>query len=370
VLEGTDLLRGIISDTIFGFMEKKMQVTPSNFTVAEYCQQMAENKIVVNRDYQRSGKVWPPAARSYLIETILLGFPIPKLSLYLKTDLKSRQTLKEIVDGQQRSQAIFNFFQDQLTISTKGKFAGRRFSQLDEQEQAAFIEYQLSVDLFVGATPAELREVFRRMNSYTVPLNSQEKRHATHQGEFKWFMVGMTEKYAQTLKDIGVFSENQLTRMNDAVLLSEIVAAIFDGIVSASDRRIDKMYEEYEKSFPYSHEMENRIDTLFQYIMSWYDIHHTVLMKPYNFYSIALAITHRLDPVKSLQEYHPLESAQPILNDYALANLSSLAVAQESLEDHQKFSTFVEACSAGTNRINQRKVRFQYYSKALESSLI
>ena len=57
----------------------KMQVTPSNFTVAEYCQQMAENKIIINREYQRSGKVWPPAARSYLIKTILLGYPIPKL---------------------------------------------------------------------------------------------------------------------------------------------------------------------------------------------------------------------------------------------------------------------------------------------------
>lgn len=43
------------------------------------------------------------------------------------------------------------------------------------------------------------------MNSYTVPLNSQEKRHAFYQGEFKWFMVEVTRKYAQSLKDIGVF---------------------------------------------------------------------------------------------------------------------------------------------------------------------
>ena len=226
-----------------------MQVTPSNFTVAEYCQQMAENKIIVNREYQRSGKVWPPAARSYLIETILLGYPMPKMALYLKTDLKSRQTLKEIVDGQQRSQAIISFFHDQLSISTKGLFAGRRFSQLGDEEQITFLQYQLSVDLFVGATPAEIREVFRRMNSYTVPLNAQEKRHATHQGDYKWFMVEVTKKYSQSLKDIGVFSENQLTRMNDAILLSEIVEAIFDGIVSASESRINRLYEKYERSF-------------------------------------------------------------------------------------------------------------------------
>ena len=47
-----------------------MQVTSSTFTIAEYCQQMREKSIIVNHDYQRSDKVWPPAARSYLIETI------------------------------------------------------------------------------------------------------------------------------------------------------------------------------------------------------------------------------------------------------------------------------------------------------------
>jgi hypothetical protein len=53
-----------------------MQVTASNFTVAEYCEQMRAGGIVVNHDYQRSDKVWPPAARSYLIETILLGYRV------------------------------------------------------------------------------------------------------------------------------------------------------------------------------------------------------------------------------------------------------------------------------------------------------
>ncbi len=118
-----------------------MQVTPSNFTIAEYCQQMEQNQIVINRDYQRSGKVWPPAARSYLIETILLGYPLPKLSLYLKTDLRSRRTTKEIVDGQQRSQAIYRFYEDEFAISTKGRFSGLKFSQLEEEQKIAFLEY-------------------------------------------------------------------------------------------------------------------------------------------------------------------------------------------------------------------------------------
>ncbi len=62
--------------------EEFVQVIASSFTVADYCEQMRGNGIVVNHDYQRTDKVWPPAARSYLIETMLLGYPIPRESLH------------------------------------------------------------------------------------------------------------------------------------------------------------------------------------------------------------------------------------------------------------------------------------------------
>ena len=72
----------------------------------------------------------------------------------------------------------------------------------------------------------DIRQVFRRINSYTVPLNPQEKRHATHQGAFKWFVVGLGETYAQSLKTMGVLSETNLSRMADQALFTEITYAI------------------------------------------------------------------------------------------------------------------------------------------------
>jgi hypothetical protein len=83
-----------------------MIIQPTNYTIADYCAAMQRKEIVVNSDYQRSDKVWPPAARSFLIETILLNYSMPKLSLYQVTDVKSRKTYKEIVDGQQRSKIV------------------------------------------------------------------------------------------------------------------------------------------------------------------------------------------------------------------------------------------------------------------------
>ncbi len=76
-----------------------LQPVQSPMTIADYCAAMTRREISTNSEYQRSDKVWPPAARSFLIETILQGYPIPKIFLFQITDLKSKKTVKEIVDG-------------------------------------------------------------------------------------------------------------------------------------------------------------------------------------------------------------------------------------------------------------------------------
>ena len=120
-----------------------MQVIVSNFSVAEYCSQLRSGSIIVNRDYQRSPSVWPSPAKSYLIDTMLEGYPLPKLTLFQRTDPQSHQVVKEIVDGQQRSEAICQYINGRYRLSPKSPNAGRRFSQLEEESQVRLLEYQL-----------------------------------------------------------------------------------------------------------------------------------------------------------------------------------------------------------------------------------
>lgn len=347
-----------------------MHVTPSTFTVAEYCQQMKEKTIIVNHEYQRSDKVWPPAARSYLIETVLLGFPVPKLSLYQTTNLKTKRTTKEIVDGQQRSQTIYDFLAGALRISGKGKFGGKVFSQLEEDEQQRFVDYSLTVDLFVNATPNEIRQVFRRMNSYTVPLNPQEKRHATHQGELKWFIVELVERYSESFKKIGVFGERQLSRMSDAALLSDIVFTLDEGIQHASDRSLDKFYEDNDATFTRMDEMRDRITAAMDVILAWDVIHKSSLMKSYNMYSLMLAISHALQPDPELDEVYDRKAPIVLDPQFALPNLTALADALEEPTAHPEFAEYVNSCAKATTRLEPRRTRFRWLSRALEPQLL
>jgi hypothetical protein len=347
-----------------------MQVTASNFTVAEYCEQMRAGGIVVNHDYQRSDKVWPPAARSYLIETIMLGYPVPKMALHQTTDLRTRRTKKEIVDGQQRSQAIFDFLEDKLRLSGNTGFPRKTYSQLLPEDQQRFVDYSLSVDLFVGATPEQIRQVFRRMNSYTVPLNPQEKRHATHQGDLKWFIVKMTERYAGALLELGVFTERQLSRMTDAGLLSDAVFTLSSGIKSASDVSIDKFYAANEESFPQSGEMERRLTDAMDLAIQLREIHKSSLMKSYNFYTLLLAISHAQHPSPALNPNFPRKGSLHIDPGYVLPNLTALSSALDDPKSFPAFGPWIAACSKATNRIDPRRARFEWLSRALEPRLL
>ncbi len=333
---------------------------------------MDEHDIIVNRDYQRTNKVWPTAARSYLIDTLLHGFPMPKMSLRQVTDVRTRRTYKEIVDGQQRSQVILDFYSNKLRISGRDhRGTGSRYSELDEENQNRFLSYPLSVDLYVGATDAEIREVFRRINSYTVPLNPQEKRHAVWQGCFKWFVATNSSTYAQCLKEMGVFSESQLSRMSDSVLISEFCMSLAVSVFSASDTKLEEFYKSNDLDYPASAETQRRIDAVFGAILGWPELHRGPLMRSYNFLTLALAVTHIQNPCDKLQELFPIRTPA-LLDERSLLNLSVLAEAVSSADEAEvdgPFTDFVLACSEGTNRLKQRQTRFRYFCRALTHQL-
>ncbi|MCK5747584.1 MAG: DUF262 domain-containing protein, partial [Oricola sp.] len=112
-----------------------MKANPSPTSVADYCEGMEAGRIVVNHDYQREEGIWGAFARSYFIESIILGYPIPKIFLYTRFDLKSRRSIKEIVDGQQRSHALFMFYTNKMILSKKinnPELEGKRYRNLSD----------------------------------------------------------------------------------------------------------------------------------------------------------------------------------------------------------------------------------------------
>ncbi len=345
-----------------------MNVTPTSFNLADYCASMERNEVQVNRDYQRSDKVWPEIARSYLIESIILGFPLPKFTLYQVTDVKSRKTIKEIVDGQQRSMAIRDFYNNVFALSRSietDTARGRKYSDLSEELQEIFLSYAISVDLLVATNREEVREAFRRMNSYTIPLNPEEHRHASFQGFFKWFIQRLANRFSKSLIDIGVFREKQIVRMADTKLLAELCDAVLNGIRTTNRRILDRLYREKDRALPDEEKLKEQFTRALDELGDLEELHGTQLMKPHIAYSLILAITHTTMGVDTLESI--FQSAKRVRRQSFLRNLSLLNDALESTDNPKELGDFVSACSSRTNVRGQREKRFVWLCKALTS---
>jgi hypothetical protein len=344
-----------------------MDIETTRMTVADYCQAMERREIDVNREYQRSDKVWPPAAKSFLIESILLDFPVPKLSLHQVTDIKTRQTRKEIVDGQQRSVAILEFFRNELRLSRTLELedaAGRTYEQLPPELQRRFLDYGLALDLFLSASAEDVREAFRRINSYTVPLNPEEQRHASFQGPFKWFIHRLSRDYDTVLLKMGVFGSKQIVRMADSKLWTELSHAFLEGISTTDKRKLDRLYRSRNDQFPEEEDLNRRLRKAADFAASMPELFETELMKPYQVYALLLAIAHYQEPVPKLQPMMP-KRYDAFDRDASIASLTILADAAENQYEEGAFGEFVKASTSQTNVADQRSTRVKFLYRAL-----
>ena len=353
-----------------------MAVRPNTIdsTVAEYCGAFVRKELLIDKTYQRNASVWPDRAQSYLIETILKGFPIPKLAVHQKIDIKSRRVLKYIVDGQQRSNAIFDFYQGKLRL-TKSldllEAKGKTFDELDEELQEAFLAYPLQLDQFDAVGDETVREFFRRINSFTAPLNPEETRSAEFQGNMKWFIHHLAERHSEALLGLGALTEKQVIRKADQKIIAEIVHALLEGIKTTSAPNLRRMYKDYEKEdITATDAIESAIGSAFDYILSWDDVRETDIVKRgYNLYSLVLAIIgveRHWTSTKGVVGEHSGRGVGAG-SEKGLLEIADVLAAEE-VEKTDYYYQFIRATKEKTNTREQREVRVRVLAEAVARS--
>ena len=87
-----------------------------NYSVRDFEEWDERKELELAPKFQRRD-VWNPKAKSYLIDTIIRGKPIPQLYMRQTVVPKGRRTGREIVDGQQRLRAVLGFIKDGFKLS-------------------------------------------------------------------------------------------------------------------------------------------------------------------------------------------------------------------------------------------------------------
>lgn len=353
-------------------MKAKLGLSSTHYTVARLAESISSKSLRVDRRYQRSDRVWPDSARSLLVETVLLGYPMPKLIIRQTTDTKELTTLEEIVDGQQRTSALVDYFNGEYALS-KGldteEYRGKKFSELPEEERISFVTYSVGADLLLGATNEQVIEVFRRMNSYTAPLNPEEQRHARWQGAFKFYIQDLSGFTQPVFEYLGVINEKGFIRLADAKLLTELSHALHFGIETTTKTSLNKLYSDFDKSYPDADRMRSILVNAISAISKIEVVRDSPLVKSYNFYSLCLAMIQAQHPLPVLDT--SLEGLEGSLaaEEIVEANLGELSDYLQQGEGPDSFDELLKAASEKTNTKANRATRMRWFYKALTNQL-
>lgn len=349
-----------------------MKTDEAKYSIAEIADWYRNRQLVVNKEYQRGGGLWPPAAKSYFIDTILREFPFPKLYFHEKLDATTRRPRREIVDGQQRVSTIVSFIDGEFALGRNARdFSGQRFADLEEATQEAFLAYPVSVDVIRNTDRADILQMFRRMNAFTLPLNAAEKRHSEFFGEFKDWINLQLDKFSAMFVNWEILTSRQMVRMSDAELIADIALAVEEGILSTSPAKLNALYKKYDKEFDRIDMFDERVSEGLEFALnSLSEVQGTFIVKPHVFHSLICALIHNRFGLPTGEEHTGIRPSGAYTANVGLAieGLRKLAAAHEE-KDVLTYGEYVQAASEGGNRSPQRAIRIKWLCWALRGEL-
>ena len=341
--------------------------------ISDFLDWQREKRLELNPDFQR-GSVWTPAARTFLIDTILRQLPIPKVYLRTRINLANQKLVREVVDGQQRLRAILDFAENKFSLSKRaGEFVGMRYADLSEDQQEIFLGYPLAVDQLVNASTDDVLEVFARLNSYTVSLNGPEKRHAKFQGDFKWAVRAASRRWAELWKKYNILTVRERVRMLDDSLTAEMVGILLEGIKDGGQPKIDALYKKYDKAFD-ADSIAN-LDTVLRYFVEHFadGLVGSPLLNPPHLLMLFGALSYILigipDGELTPNELVGLQRVMGHDLDRVRDDLQLLGAIIGADNEPLDYIEFWRASRSSTQRIASRRVRFPVYVRALSSTI-
>jgi uncharacterized protein with ParB-like and HNH nuclease domain len=351
---------------------KTLDISKTNYKVSDFLTWQKAGSLVLSPSFQRR-PVWEPGAKSYLIDTVVRGLPMPIIFLReQKSDLKTFEPKREVVDGQQRIRTLVSYIapsfikdinpgRDIFTVkrSHNKELYGKKFSELPGDTQQAILDYEFSVHILPSSTDdREVLEIFARMNATGVKLNDQELRNAKFFGEFKTSMFKISSEQLNKWRTWKIFTENNIARMEEVEITSEFAMLMLKGLTGKTQASISKIYNDKDAEYPECAEVERR----FRIIMDTIDdtigneLRYIPFSKKTLFYTLFVFIYHCQFGLKS-----PIEklNAKSISTDI----VAKIKLLGKRLQDKTAPEKILEAATRRTTNLDSRQALFNYLVK-------
>ena len=154
--------------------------------VSQIVSRIDHNELDLSPDFQRMRGIWSSMQKSRFIESLLLRIPIPMF--YVAEDEDDRWI---VIDGIQRISTVFDYVKGKFWLNKLEylPYELHYFDHLPPSLRRRISETQLSISVVEPETPEEVRyNIFRRINTGGMLLNSQELRHALYRGPVRGYL--------------------------------------------------------------------------------------------------------------------------------------------------------------------------------------
>lgn len=192
----------------------------SNYFLPQIKDLLDTGKVINTRpEYQRRLR-WTNQQKSKLIESLLLNIPVPPVFLY-----ENDAARYEVMDGQQRLNAVKSFLRDEFTLSSlqvlrplnrlKYSQCPLRVQRSLDRSSISAIVLLLESEIENSSTRITLKDIrrfiFDRLNTGGTKLNPQEIRNALNPGQFNKMLLNVTRLPIFTkIFGIPAYSEEEL----------------------------------------------------------------------------------------------------------------------------------------------------------------
>ena len=166
---------------------EKIRIHTKHYSLRQVVDMIAEGDIDLAPDFQRH-YVWKARQRSGLIESLLLGIPLP--SFYFNEDNNGQL---QVVDGVQRLTTISRYVADPTVklgeVTYLHDLEGQGFEDLAPLFRRRLNSAQFVAHVIDPQTPYRVKfDIFRRINTGGTPLSAQEIRHCMSKTQSRNFL--------------------------------------------------------------------------------------------------------------------------------------------------------------------------------------
>jgi len=331
-----------------------------------------EGQLVLKPPFQRQ-PVWSEKQKHVLIESILLGLPIPEIYIQhiVEVDEQTEQerSVYAVVDGQQRIRSVLQFLgvdKDESEqefnkyklekLPADSTFKGTSYSDLDPERRKSFLQYKFAVRQLSTADDDTIRNVFKRLNKFSTRLNDQELRNATYTGPFMRLAVELADDEYWVQNKL--VSPPNIRRMKDVEFVSELIIGVIHGPQGGSGKSIDEyyiQYEDYEDEFPGQPAAKRRFETTLKLVCNILSGSKATRFQANrtDFYSLFVAISNLL--LRARVPTAKVPKVRKVLEVFQTDVDARLA--DESRHVSKQVTEYVRAVEKGANDKKRRAVR-------------